>query len=137
MDTKDNFLRILVADDNELIRKGLCSLLQKHPGWLVCAEATGGRDAIEKAVLLKPNVILVDVSMPDLNGFEVARRIHEQLRYCKILIVTEHDSRSFAHIPPQPGVQGYVMKSRLSSELIPAVEAASERQPSISASGGA
>lgn len=129
MNTKDSVVRILVADDNELIREGLCSLLRQHPAWLVCGEATNGKDAIEKAVMLKPDVILIDVSMPDLNGFEVASRIHQQLPAPKILIVTEHDSRSFAHIEPQPGVSGYVMKSRVGCELIPAVEAASDDQP--------
>ncbi len=128
MDIKDSLIRILVADDNEPMRRGLCSLLQEHPGWLVCGEATDGRDAVEKAIRLKPNVILVDVSMPDLNGFEVARRIHEQLPDSRTVIVTEHDSRSFAHIEPQPGVRGYVMKSRASRDLI----ATEEPLPEIS-----
>jgi chemotaxis response regulator CheB len=66
MDTIDSFVRILVADDNELVRRGLCSPLQQHPGWCVCGEATGGMDAVEKSMRLKPDVILVDVSMPDL-----------------------------------------------------------------------
>lgn len=133
MDTKDNFLRILVADDNELIRRGLCSLLQEHPGWQVCGEAINGRDAVEKAAALKPDAMLIDISMPDLNGFEVASRVHQQLPNCRILIVTEHDSSSLAYADPQPAVCGYVMKSRASSELTRAVEAACGQSASASA----
>ncbi|HLW81597.1 MAG TPA: response regulator [Candidatus Acidoferrales bacterium] len=119
----------MLADDNELIRSGLRSLLQEHGGWLVCAEATDGRDALEKAIRFKPDVILVDAAMPHLSGFEVAGRIHEQLPDSEIVIVTEHDARTLAHIQPQPGVRGYAMKSRLSYDLLAAVEAASKHQP--------
>jgi DNA-binding NarL/FixJ family response regulator len=71
----------------------------------------------------------VDVSMPHLNGFEAARCIHEQLPDSEILIVTEHDSRTLAALPSQPGVRGYVEKSRISVDLIQAVDAASKHQP--------
>jgi DNA-binding NarL/FixJ family response regulator len=80
------------------------------------------------AVDLKPDVVLVDVSMPGLNGFEAAGCIHEQIPSAEILIVTEHDSRTLEHLPPQPGVRGHVVKSRLEHDLIPAVEAASKYQ---------
>jgi DNA-binding NarL/FixJ family response regulator len=129
MTTKDSVVRILVADDSDLIRSGLCSVLQSRAGWVVCGEATDGKEALEKAIRLKPDVILVDISMPHLNGFEVARCIHEQLPDSEVLIVTEHDSRTLAALPSQPGVRGYVMKSRVSFDLIQAVEAASKHQP--------
>jgi DNA-binding NarL/FixJ family response regulator len=122
-------VRILVADDNELMRNSLCSVLRSRAGWIVCGEATDGKDALEKAIELKPDVILVDVSMPHLNGFEAAACIHEQIPDAEILIVTEHDSRMVAHIPCQPGVRGYVVKSRIERDLIPAVEASSKHQP--------
>ena len=135
MIAQNSFVRILVADDNELVRRGLCSLLRERPVWQVCGEAINGKDAVEKASLLKPDVMLVDISMPDLNGFEVASRIHQQLPECKILIVTEHDASSLAHIEPQPGVCGYVTKSRVSAALARAVEAACKQgPPSLSAS---
>ena len=127
--TNDSLVRILVADDSELIRSGLCSVLQSRAGWIVCGEATDGKEALEKAIQLKPDVILVDVSMPHLNGFEAARCIHEQLPDSEILIVTEHDSRTVAALPSQPGVRGYVVKSRIGVDLIRAVEAASKHQP--------
>lgn len=123
-----NYLRILVADDNEKIRDGLCSVLGARSGWIVCGRAVDGVDAVQKAVDLRPDIVLVDVSMPGLNGFEAAGYIHEQLPTAEILIVTEHDSRTLKHLDPQPGVRGYVVKSRLEHDLIPAVEAASRHQ---------
>jgi len=129
MATNDSLVRILVADDNELIRSGLCSVLQSRAEWIVCGEAIDGKEALEKAIQLRPDVILVDVAMPHLNGFEAARGIHEQLPDSEILVVTEHDSKTLAALPSQPGVRGYVMKSRISVDLIQAVEAASKHQP--------
>lgn len=95
-----------------------------------------GEDALEKAIKLKPDVVLVDMSMPHLNGFEVSARIHEQIPKTEILIVTEHDARTLAHIPSQPGVRGYVLKSRIERDLIPAVEAASQHRPLASSTAG-
>jgi two-component system, NarL family, response regulator NreC len=121
-------LRILVADDNEKIRNDLCSALETRSGWIVCGRAVDGTDAVQKAIQLKPDIVLVDMSMPGLNGFEAAGCIHEQIPDAEILIVTEHDSRTLEHLPAQPGVRGYVVKSRLNSDLIPAVEAAGKHQ---------
>ena len=119
-------LRILVADDNEGIRNGLCSVLKSRSGWVICGLAADGTDAAQKAVELKPDVILLDVSMPGMNGFEAAECIHAEVPNTEILIVTEHDSRTMEHAPPQPGVRGYVMKSQIERDLIRAVEAASK-----------
>jgi CheY-like chemotaxis protein len=83
-----------------------------------------------KATQLKPDVILVDLSMPRLNGFEVARCIHEQLTDCEILVVTEQDPCFMEHLSPKAGVSGYVVKSRISLHLLSALEAASRRLPS-------
>lgn len=124
-----NLLRILIADDNQFMRNGLSFLLKSRAGWVVCGEAIDGREAVEKAFQLKPDVILLDVSMPHLNGFEAARRIHEQLPDSEILVVTEHDPRVVASLAPQPGVRGYVVKSRIGLDLISAVDAASKHQP--------
>ena len=122
-------LRILVADDNETIRNGLCSVLETRSEWVVCGRAVDGTDAVQKAAELRPDIVLVDVSMPGLNGFEAAACIHEELPDAEILIVTEHDSRTFEYLPPQPGVRGYVVKSQIQRDLIRAVEAASKHQP--------
>lgn len=124
-----NALRILVADDNEMIRRGLCFVLKSRSEWDICGIALDGTDAVQKAVELKPDVILLDISMPGLNGFEAAGCIHEQVPDAEILIVTEHDSRTLELLPQEPGVRGYVVKSRIERDLIPAVEAASKHQP--------
>jgi DNA-binding NarL/FixJ family response regulator len=124
-------LRILVADDNEMIRNGLCAVLETRSGWIVCGCAVDGTDAVQKAAELKPDVILVDVSMPGLNGFEAAECIHEQVPDAEILIVTEQDSSMLDQLPRLPGVRGYVVKSRITSELILAVEAASKHRPRV------
>lgn len=129
-------LRILVADDNEQIRNSICSVLHARVGWTVCGQAVDGMEAVQKAVDLRPDIVLVDVSMPGLNGFETAGSIHDQMPNAEILIVTEHDSSAVKHLPPQPGVRGYVVKSRLQQDLIPAVEAASKHQP-VSSSAAA
>ena len=126
-------LRILVADDNEKIRNGLCSALEARAGWIVCGRAVNGIDAVQKAVDLRPDVALVDVSMPGLNGFEAAGCIHEQVPDTEILIVTEHESHTLELLGPQPGVRGYVVKSRIEHDLIPAVEAAKHQAVSNSA----
>lgn len=122
-------VRIFVADDNERIRAGICAILKSRPGWEICGEAADGRDAIEKAAELHPDVILIDISMPQMNGLEAAKNIHERVPAAEILIVTEHDSSFMAHMGPQPGVRGFVLKSRLVRDLINAVECASRHQP--------
>ena len=124
-----NTLRILVADDNEVMRNGLCAVLEDRSGWVVCGRAVDGTDAVQKAAELKPDIILVDVSMPGLNGFEVAACIHEQIPDAEILLVTEHDSSTLDQLPQLPGVRGYVVKSRIERDLMSAVEAASKHQP--------
>ena len=136
MTTGARGVRILVADDNEMIRNSICSVLRTQREWIVCGEAMDGKDALEKAIKLKPDVVLVDMSMPHLNGFETSARIHEQIPEAEILIVTEHDARTLSHIPSQPGVRGYVLKSRIERDLIPAVEAASKHRPLASSTAG-
>lgn len=123
-----NALRILVADDNEMIRKALCFVLKSRPGWDICGVALDGTDALRKALELKPDVILLDISMPGLNGFEAAGRIHEQVPDAEILIVTEYDSKTLDLVPREHGIRGCVVKSRIQRDLIPAVEAASNHQ---------
>jgi two-component system, NarL family, response regulator NreC len=118
-------LRILVADDNETIRMGLCSVLESRAGWIVCGQAADGKDAVEKAIELRPDVILVDLSMPRLNGFEVAQCVYERMPDCRILVVTEHDPHLMAQLSAQSGVSGFVAKSRIGLDLLSAVEAAS------------
>lgn len=129
MTTKNTLVRILVVDDSELIRGSLCSVLRTREDFTVCGEATDGTEALHKATELRPDVILLDLSMPGINGIEAAVFIHEEVPQAEILIVTEHDSSTLSHLPKLPGVRGYVMKSQMERDLIAAIEAASNHQP--------
>src|SRR5690606_38636965 len=85
-------LQILLADDHDIVRRGLKDLLEQHPGWQVCAEASNGRDAVELALRHRPHVAVIDLSMPELNGLDVTRRIRQSLPDTEVLIFTMHES---------------------------------------------
>ena len=116
-------LRILIADDQPLVRCGLRLLIGQHDGWTVCGEAADGVEAIEKATELKPDVILLDISMPKLDGLSAVPVIREKVPNSQILIVTLHESVEMARIAANVGAQAYIAKSVLSTELVPTVEA--------------
>ena len=116
-------LRLLVADDHEVVRKGLCALLQEQPGWEIAAEASDGREAVEKAKKVKPDVTVLDIGMPGLNGLEAARQIMKDVTNTKILILTMHDSDSLIREVLNAGARGYVLKSDAGSDLVTAVDA--------------
>ena len=80
-------LRILLADDHEIVRRGLCALLQKHEGWEVCGEASDGRQAIEMAKQLKPDVVILDIGMPSLNGLDATRQLLQHDPQFKIIVI--------------------------------------------------
>ena len=116
-------LELLVADDHDIVRRGLRDLLEKQPGWKVVAEATNGREAVEKTKELKPDVSILDISMPSLNGLEAARQIVASGSPTKVLILTMHHSDPLIQQMLKAGVRGYVLKSDAASELVHAVEA--------------
>ena len=116
-------LELLVADDHDIVRRGLRDLLEKQPGWKVVAEATNGREAVEKTKELKPDVSILDISMPSLNGLEAARQIVASGSPTKVLILTVHHSDPLIQQMLKAGVRGYVLKSDAASELVYAVEA--------------
>src|SRR6202000_2681146 len=116
-------IRLLVADDHEIVRKGIRCVLKAQPGWQVTAEASDGREAVEKAREMKPDVTVLDISMPSLNGLEAAReRIKNDAR-AKILILTQHESDPLIREVLDAGARGYVLKSDASRDLITAVNA--------------
>src|SRR3981081_2661528 len=102
--------RILIADDHAMLRKGLRTAIEPHPGWEVCGEATDGQEAFEQTKLLKPDLVILDVSMPILNGLEVAHRISLTMPEVKILLFTMHNSPQFAKDVTKTGADGYVFK---------------------------
>ena len=114
---------VLVADDHDIVRRGLRDLLEKQPGWKVVAEATNGKEAVEKAKQLKPDVSILDISMPSLDGLEAARQIVASGSPTKVLILTMHHSDPLIKQMLKAGVRGYVLKSDAASELVQAVEA--------------
>ena len=116
-------IRLLVADDHEIVRKGIRSLLEAQPGWQVTGEASDGREAVEKARDLKPDVTVLDISMPSLNGLEAARQMIKNDARAKILILTQHESDPLIREVLDAGARGYVLKSDASRDLITAINA--------------
>ena len=116
-------LDVLVADDHDIVRRGLRDLIERQPGWKVVGEATNGREAVEKTKQLKPDVSILDISMPSLNGLEAARQIVASGSSTKVLILTIHQSDPLIQQMVKAGVRGYVLKTDAASELVHAVEA--------------
>jgi DNA-binding NarL/FixJ family response regulator len=120
--------RILIADDHEVARKGIRSLLEDHVGWEICGEARDGREAVECASKLKPDVFLLDIGMPNLNGLDAARQILAMNPEARILILTVHDSEQTVREVLAVGARGFMLKSDAGRELVAAVEALQNRR---------
>jgi DNA-binding NarL/FixJ family response regulator len=115
-------LRMLIADDHDLIRRGVKAILESHDGWEVCAEASTGREAVAKARKFKPDIAILDVGMPDLNGLEAAKAIRNALPATEILMVSVHQTDRLIQEIVDSGVRGYVLKSDSERDLVLAVE---------------
>ena len=115
-------LRLLIADDHELVRKGVRTVLEEQPGWEVVAEASNGREAVEKARLVSPEIVILDLFMPALNGIETAREILKSI-HTKLLILTMYDSEELIRQALETGAQGYVLKTDAGRDLVIAVDA--------------
>jgi DNA-binding NarL/FixJ family response regulator len=122
-------LRILVADDHDLVRHGVKAMLVTHPGWEVCAEATTGREAVAKAEQLKPDIAILDIGMPEMNGLDAARAIQKALPETEILILSMHHSDQLIRELVDIGVRGYIVKSDSERDLIVAVENLANHKP--------
>jgi DNA-binding NarL/FixJ family response regulator len=122
-------LRILVADDHDLMRLGVKTRLLSHPGWEVCGEAQTGREAVAKSEELKPDVVILDIGMPGLNGLEAARRIRKVSANTEILILSVDYSDQLIREIVKAGVRGYIVKSDSDRDLIIAVEALANHKP--------
>ena len=121
--------RILIADDNKRFRTFLKTLLERHEGWSICGAAKNGDEAVQKAIKLKPEVILLDIEMPKLDGLSACRLIREKVPTSEILILTVYQSLELARIAAESGAWGYVSKTLVSRDLIPAIEAMMGHKP--------
>jgi len=115
-------LRILVADDHELVRRGIRELLRTQRSWRVIGEAANGHEAVEKANKLKPDVAILDISMPDLDGLQAARTIREAIPTTKVVVLTMHESDHMVRRVLDAGAHGFVLKSDLAKHLVKAVK---------------
>jgi DNA-binding NarL/FixJ family response regulator len=118
-----NGLRILVADDHEIIRRGLVSLIESQQGWEVCAEAANGRMAVDQAKELKPDVAILDICMPILNGLEATRLILRDNPRAKVLLLTVMDAERVIQAARDAGARGYILKSDAARVVVVAVKA--------------
>jgi DNA-binding NarL/FixJ family response regulator len=125
-------VRILVADDHQVVRTGLRTLLESKTGWQVCAEAANGREAVEKAGQLKPDVAVLDIGMPLLNGVEATRQIRKLSPQTEILILTMHDSELLIQEVLAAGAHGYILKDDADRNLVAAVDALRRHKPYLS-----
>jgi DNA-binding NarL/FixJ family response regulator len=116
-------LRILIADDHALVRRGARAIFKSQDGWRVVGEAANGREAVEKAIKLKPDVAVVDISMPEVDGVEVARQIRDAVPDTKVLVLTMHESDQMVRRALEAGARGYLLKSDFSESLTKAVRA--------------
>lgn len=120
--------RILIADDHDVARRGIRAVLENHVGWQVCGEAKDGREAVDLAAAEKPDLILLDIGMPNLNGLEAARQILATSPDAQILILTMHDSDQVVREVLRAGARGFLLKSDAGRDLVAAVEALQHRR---------
>src|SRR5258708_8394583 len=122
-------LRILVVDDHAVVRRGVRALLESREGWEVCGEATTGRDAVEQSRQLRPDVVVMDLSLPGLNGLDATRQILKDAPDTEVLVLTMHHSEELARDVLQAGARGYVLKNDADENLLAAVHSLPRHKP--------
>ena len=127
-------IRIILADDHTIVRQGLARLLEDQPDLEVVGEAVNGRVAIEKALKLKPDIIIMDIAMPLMNGIEAAKRIRKELPKTKILILSMYSHEHYIHELLETGISGYLLKDSSSRDILKAIHAAMKDETSLSPS---
>ena len=124
-----NTVRVLIADDHDVVREGLKTLLAARADFEVCGEAATGREAVAKARELQPHVVVLDFSMPELNGLEATRQIRKARPGTEVLILTMHDSETLARAVLAAGARGFLLKTHAKRQLAAAVDALAQHQP--------
>jgi DNA-binding NarL/FixJ family response regulator len=122
-------VRILVVDDHAIVRRGIRALLESRADWEVCGEASTGRDAVEQCRRLRPHVVVMDLSLPDLNGLEATRQILKETTNTEVLVLTMHHSEELAREVLRAGARGYVLKSDADENLIAAIDSLRRHKP--------
>jgi DNA-binding NarL/FixJ family response regulator len=121
--------RILIVDDHEIFRRGLRSLLETHPDWDVCGEATDGQEAVQKSKDLQPDVVVLDITMPGLNGLDATGVIRKEVPKAKVVILSQHQAGLMKQVALTAGAGAYVTKSEVSRELLAAIEGLISSEP--------
>jgi two-component system, NarL family, nitrate/nitrite response regulator NarL len=116
-------MRVLIADDNQMIRKGISSILQSRADIQICGEAANGKEAVSKAQLLKPDLLILDISLPDSNGLEVATAIKKLLPEVPILLLSAYAGKQLSEEVKRRGFQGFISKNDAATTLMGAVDA--------------
>ncbi len=121
-------VRILIADDHEVVRQGLGWKIRLTPGWEVCGEASDGREAVALAEKLLPDIVIMDMNMPNLNGLDATRQIRRRLPATEVLIFTGSEKEEFMRDVLKAGARAYLLKTEASDHLVPAIEALSKHR---------
>jgi two-component system, NarL family, response regulator NreC len=122
-------VRILIADDHDIVRTGVRLLIEREPGWEVCGEAANGREAVAMAEKLRPDIVILDMTMPILNGLEAARQLKRRLPEIELVMLTAHENEDLVHQVFDVGARSYIVKTEAAKDLIPAIRSASEHKP--------
>jgi DNA-binding NarL/FixJ family response regulator len=126
-------LRVLVAGGNEIMRKGLCALVRGQAGWDIAAEVCDGREAVQRTKRIKPDVAIMDIDMPSLNGLDATRQIAKGALQTKVLLLAPHDTEELLPQALEAGARGYLLKSDTADDLVSAVEALRQGKPFFTA----
>jgi DNA-binding NarL/FixJ family response regulator len=130
-------LRILVVDDHDVVREGLRSLLAPQKHWQICGEAASGREAVEKSLRLRPDIVLMDFSLPEMDGLDATRQIRKALPQTEVLILTVHNSEALIKEAFLAGAKAFVVKTDTRRHLIPALETLARHQPYLTSTASA